>query len=306
MLAAAVVAAAVAAVVAAAVAAAAAAAAAAGLLALPYIHATHLTAQTHRPDDSMHATIFSSRIAKAIRHRERFRVVIVTNAHPEGDIDSGAVRQITNYIYNSLCRGPNSLRGRLYENFGHGDVDRCLGLYCLQQSDTIRGRPVAHQVYIHAKLMIIDDRMAHIGSANINDRSFVGERDSELNVLVEDTHSIRGRQNGAFGGSAARDGGQPGRNMRAFRMRLWNQHLGLARDDQSTVDPLSATSYDLWTKTAKHNSSVMLEHFPAMPHSHHTSRSQQKQDAVAKVCWPFLVTVGCSLVHVESCFFHKL
>lgn len=36
------------------------------------------------------------------------------------------------------------------------------------------------QVYVHSKLMIIDDREVLIGSANINDRSLLGSRDSEV------------------------------------------------------------------------------------------------------------------------------
>jgi phosphatidylserine/phosphatidylglycerophosphate/cardiolipin synthase-like enzyme len=36
------------------------------------------------------------------------------------------------------------------------------------------------QIYVHSKLMIIDDCMALIGSANINDRSLLGSRDSEV------------------------------------------------------------------------------------------------------------------------------
>lgn len=35
--------------------------------------------------------------------------------------------------------------------------------------------------------MIIDDRIALIGSANINDRSMKGTRDTELAVVVEDS-----------------------------------------------------------------------------------------------------------------------
>lgn len=36
------------------------------------------------------------------------------------------------------------------------------------------------QVYVHSKIMIVDDRYALIGSANINDRSLLGSRDSEV------------------------------------------------------------------------------------------------------------------------------
>lgn len=38
------------------------------------------------------------------------------------------------------------------------------------------------QVYVHSKVMIIDDSIALIGSANINDRSLLGSRDSEVSV----------------------------------------------------------------------------------------------------------------------------
>jgi phospholipase D1/2 len=42
---------------------------------------------------------------------------------------------------------------------------------------------VTEIVYIHSKLMIVDDRRVIIGSANINDRSQAGNRDSEVQLL---------------------------------------------------------------------------------------------------------------------------
>ncbi|MGH0189340.1 UNVERIFIED_CONTAM: hypothetical protein FKN15_034872 [Acipenser sinensis] len=39
-------------------------------------------------------------------------------------------------------------------------------------------------------MLIADDRKYIIGSANINDRSMLGSRDSELAVLVEDSESV--------------------------------------------------------------------------------------------------------------------
>ena len=44
--------------------------------------------------------------------------------------------------------------------------------------------------------MIVDDEKVIIGSANINDRSMLGDRDSELAVLVEDTKFMPSRMNG--------------------------------------------------------------------------------------------------------------
>jgi phospholipase D1/2 len=47
-------------------------------------------------------------------------------------------------------------------------------------------KSVAHEtIYVHSKLMIVDDEKCIIGSANINDRSLTGERDSEVAVVIE-------------------------------------------------------------------------------------------------------------------------
>ncbi len=55
---------------------------------------------------------------------------------------------------------------------------------------------MTEQVYIHAKLMIVDDRVAIIGSANINDRSMNGNKDSEIAVKITDTELKPGLMNG--------------------------------------------------------------------------------------------------------------
>jgi phosphatidylserine/phosphatidylglycerophosphate/cardiolipin synthase-like enzyme len=36
-----------------------------------------------------------------------------------------------------------------------------------------KGKPITEQIYVHAKVMLVDDRIALIGSANFNDRSMV-------------------------------------------------------------------------------------------------------------------------------------
>ena len=43
-------------------------------------------------------------------------------------------------------------------------------------------------IYIHSKVMIVDDKRMIIGSANINDRSMLGTRDSEIAILIEDKY----------------------------------------------------------------------------------------------------------------------
>jgi phosphatidylserine/phosphatidylglycerophosphate/cardiolipin synthase-like enzyme len=55
---------------------------------------------------------------------------------------------------------------------------------------------VTELLYIHDKLMIVDDRIVLMGSANINDRSQLGNRDSEVAMLVEDTEMVSSFMNG--------------------------------------------------------------------------------------------------------------
>ncbi len=51
---------------------------------------------------------------------------------------------------------------------------------------TNEGVPLTEILYIHSKLMIVDDRKVILGSANINDRSMLGDRDSEIGIVIED------------------------------------------------------------------------------------------------------------------------
>ena len=57
-------------------------------------------------------------------------------------------------------------------------------MFSLRTHDSIDGIPVTEQIYVHSKLMIVDDNIALIGSANLNDRSLKGTRDSEIAVVI--------------------------------------------------------------------------------------------------------------------------
>jgi phospholipase D1/2 len=51
-------------------------------------------------------------------------------------------------------------------------------------------------IYVHSKLMIVDDNTVIIGSANLNDRSLLGKRDSELAIYVQDTEFVNSTMDG--------------------------------------------------------------------------------------------------------------
>ncbi len=83
--------------------------------------------------------------------------------------------------------------------------------------------PAGVPVYVHAKVCIVDDVWATIGSDNMNRRSW--GHDSELNVaVIDETLDFR----------EPRDPGGLGDGARVFardlRLKLWREHLGLAAD----------------------------------------------------------------------------
>ena len=65
----------------------------------------------------------------------------------------------------------------------------------------------------------MDDRLVICGSANINDRSLLGVRDSELCLVVEDTETVEGKMDGKSYAAGKFAGG--------LRRHLFREHLGL-------------------------------------------------------------------------------
>lgn len=108
-------------------------------------------------------------------------------------------------------------------------------------------------IYVHSKLMIIDDRIAIISSANMNDRSLMGHRDSELGAIIEDTNMIESTMGGKrfLVGKFAHD----------LRMKLWKTFLGLT-DDKLIKDPI--LFYDKWVEQATNNTHIYLQVFEKM------------------------------------------
>ena len=71
-----------------------------------------------------------------------------------------------------------------------GDVLTTEQVWLLYHSFTWCCADGSFQVYIHAKVCIVDDRLAIIGSANINERSQRGDRDSEVAAVIRDTDMV--------------------------------------------------------------------------------------------------------------------
>ena len=187
------------------------------------------------------ANAIFTRIKKAHKNGEKFRVFIIIPLYPEikGDIEdqnqSAAVRAILRYEQLTIGQGENSLFGRLAKE--GINPDEHIGVFGLRGHAKVG--PMTEMVYVHSKIMIVDDRSVVVGSANINDRSLIGGGDSELSMLV----------NADAVGS--------------LRIALMKEHLSCSEAELS--DPLSDK---LWTKIksqARKNTELYREIFNCDP-----------------------------------------
>ncbi|CAK7265663.1 hypothetical protein SEPCBS57363_001697 [Sporothrix epigloea] len=144
---------------------------------------------------------------------------------------------------------------------------------------------VSEELYIHTKILIADDRLAIVGSANLNDRSQLGSHDSEIAVVIEDQeHPV-----------ASTMAGRPyvvGAFPSSLRRQIFRKHIGLLPDqrwdqptpnflpvtmvptnvydwespaDQLVADPLSANFTRLWQSTAAANTAAFDDVFHCVP-----------------------------------------
>lgn len=168
------------------------------------------------------------RAVRAYRNGESWRCIVIIPLMPgfQNTVDApdgSSVRLIMQCQFRSISRGEGSIFGRLK---GEGiEPEDFISFYSLRAWGKIGPKKmlVTEQLYIHAKVIIVDDRIALIGSANINERSMLGVRDSECAAVVRDTDMIWSTMDG-----------EPylvGRFAHTLRMRLMREHLGVDVDE---------------------------------------------------------------------------
>ncbi|KAJ3676119.1 hypothetical protein LUZ60_003531 [Juncus effusus] len=217
------------------------------------------------------------RIMRAHNENKCFRVILVIPLLPgfQGGIDDGgaaSVRAIMHWQYRTICRGSNSILHNLYTKMGN-KAQNYISFYGLRTYGNLSdsGALVTNQIYVHSKLMIVDDRIALIGSANINDRSLLGSRDSEIGVLIEDKEFVDSQMDGKQW--------KAGKFTLSLRLSLWCEHLGLRAGEMSQIiDPVDDTTYkNIWMETAKTNTMVYQDVFSCVPNDLICSRYAFRQ-----------------------------
>jgi phospholipase D1/2 len=198
------------------------------------------------------------RIEDAIRKEQPFHVYMVLPVHPEGRLDDLAIVGQIHWTMQSLVFGSESLVNRIRlairakqlckqprdeeawlkakatamtwdpdtkafdfdANVQRKATRNYLTLLNLRTAEVVAGHVRTEQVYVHSKLLIADDRVVILGSANINDRSLAGGRDSELAVCLTDLSQM----------DAPLDGKRSVKvRTLAHRLRvdLWKKHFAL-------------------------------------------------------------------------------
>ena len=71
------------------------------------------------------------------------------------------------------------------DDHGVDDWSKYIYFGSYRKAEVKDSRPVHEIIYPHSKLMIVDDYHVIIGSSNINDRSMLGIRDSEVAIHAE-------------------------------------------------------------------------------------------------------------------------
>lgn len=213
------------------------------------------------------AASICSRIVRAFQEGKKFKVFILLPLLPAFEAavnrsEASCLRVIMQGQYAAISRGVHSIIGTLNQlGIKHEDY---ISFLSLRKHDKLDGRYVTEQLYIHSKLMIIDDEVAILGSANINDRSMLGVRDTELAVLVEDEARIEATLNSSKVLISPK--------IRELRISLLKEHLGLLDqpDTDANVrlldDPVSDDCYyNLIRYTASLNTQIYRELFRCVP-----------------------------------------
>ncbi|KAL3719087.1 hypothetical protein ACJRO7_004090 [Eucalyptus globulus] len=195
------------------------------------------------------------KITSKISANAHFCVYIVIPLWPEG-VPTSAAGQTMTMMYKIIAQALE--KAGLSHKYHPSDYLNfyCLGkrepLSCSQSSSQAMNQQSENNalgsvqkfrrfvIYVHAKGMIVDDEYVIMGSANINQRSLDGSRDTEIAMgAYQPHHNWTGKKRLPHG------------QVYGYRMSLWAEHLGDLKD--SFREPQSFEFVKRVNKIAKRN-----------------------------------------------------
>jgi len=179
----------------------------------------------------------AEKICEKIFAGDEFRAYIVIPLHPEGDPATMALQEILAWQRRTMEMMYRRIAQALEAVGSDSNPSNYLVFMCLVNRETSEHVPEELEdplpgsraellretkrfmIYVHSKLCIVDDSLAIIGSANINQRSLAGSRDTECAVSVhQDGYTYQSL------------GELPAGEVASFRIRLFEEHLGVQGD----------------------------------------------------------------------------
>jgi len=187
-----------------------------------------------------------------------------TLEHPAKGV---ADKLMARWIYTTLNRGGNSVWETLSKDPNIRDPNEYFSVYSLRNHARINGVPVTEEIYVHAKVMIVDDDIVIMGSANVNDRSMLGSRDSEIAIVMEDSVKVKSRMAGKEVSVS--------NLVHSLRKQLFREHLHMTEED--VMDPLDPKFLKMMDHIAVRNTEIYREIFRVVPDDNVTKFDQQKE-----------------------------
>ncbi|KAJ0770890.1 putative phospholipase D [Helianthus annuus] len=217
----------------------------------------------------------AQKIASKIRNNERFAVYVVIPMWPEGVPTSATVQEILYWqsqtmemMYGVVTKAIKSMKLNAHPQ-------DYLNFYCLgkredmpfESNQSFADEKVSDSqkfkrfmIYVHAKGMIVDDEYVIVGSANINQRSMAGSKDTEIAMGSYQPHH-----------TWAAKKRHPHGQVYGYRMSLWAEHLGVLEkcyEDPETVEcvqKVNTIAEDNWTRYTKFNYTALQGHLLRYP-----------------------------------------
>ncbi|KAI7745918.1 hypothetical protein M8C21_005546 [Ambrosia artemisiifolia] len=201
------------------------------------------------------------KIVSKIRAGERFAVYVVIPMWPEGVPSSATVQEILYWQSQTMEAMYTVIAREIKDMQLDAHPQDYLNFYCLgnreelppEMSQAPADDKVSESqkfnrfmIYVHAKGMIVDDEYVIVGSANINQRSLAGSKDTEIAMGAYQPHH-----------SWAAKKRHPHGQIYGYRMSLWAEHLGMLeecyKDAESLecvkkVNKVAEKNWELFTK----------------------------------------------------------